>query len=101
MGESMSTPMPEGWQRIEADEKQAQLLERLHPVLELELAEELYVAASEGCTGAFFAGVGDRLLVRSIGNNVARVEHGQNGQSVLVQLGQLAECGARPWSSGA
>lgn len=101
MGESMTTPAPEGWQRIEADERQAALLEHLHPVVDLELADELYIAASEGTTGALFAGPGDQLRVRSIGNNVGRVENGRTGHSALVQLGQLAECGARPWSSGA
>ena len=92
---------PEGWTRVEADPAQARLLEHLHPVRELEVHEPLYIGASEGTTGALLADAGERLEVRSIGNNVARVQNTVTGQSALVQLSQLAELGARPWSSGA
>lgn len=97
----MSQTAPEGWQRIEADPEQAELLELLHPVLELELDGRLFIGASDGCTGALLASPAERLRVRSIGNNVARVENTVTGETALVQVAQLAALGARPWSSGA
>lgn len=92
---------PEGWVRVDADPEQAALLELLHPVVVLELAAPLYLAATDDTTGARFAGVGDELAVRSIGNNVARVENRDTAESALVQVSQLAACKPRPWSSGA
>jgi hypothetical protein len=97
----MSAPMPEGWERVDADPSQAALLELLHPVVVLELGEPLYLAATAETTGTRFAGPGDELAVRSIGNNVARVENRDTAESALVQVSQLAECQPRPWSFGA
>jgi hypothetical protein len=84
------TPVPQGWERVDADPAQAELHDALHPELTFQATERLYVGASEGTTGAIFADAGDELEVRSLGNNVARVTHVVDGTTALVQLSQLA-----------